>query len=86
MRLTIIPVDNMVYVDGRALPIDCSAVQSNIHAIQWNQNSGWIEYIQPNDGSTLLNQTITELDQTMLSLVDAWELKREEIDNVPEEQ
>ncbi len=51
MRVTIIPCDHMVYVDGTALSVDCSAVADNaapgaaVHAVQWNGSTGWIEYV-----------------------------------------
>ena len=39
MRLTIIRSDNMVYVDGEPLTVDCSSLDPSIHAIQWNVNN-----------------------------------------------
>lgn len=35
MRLTIIKADNTVGIDGAFLPVDCSALPANFHALQW---------------------------------------------------
>ena len=45
MKLTVIPEDNMVVVDGEGLLLDVTA-DANIHAIQWDgvNESGEIEY------------------------------------------
>ena len=51
MKLTIIPSDNTVYIDGMALRVDCSSVADSgapgvaVHAVQWNGSTGWIEYV-----------------------------------------
>tara|TARA_B110000467_G_scaffold80268_1_gene72582 strand:+ start:541 stop:984 length:444 start_codon:yes stop_codon:yes gene_type:complete len=44
-KLTIVPEDNMVVVDGEALVIDV-VVDADIHAIQWDEETqvGTIEY------------------------------------------
>lgn len=44
MRLTIIPSDNVVFVDGKALTVDCSSLDKTIHAVQWDGTSGEVEY------------------------------------------
>lgn len=44
MRVTIIRSDNMVYVNGIPLQVDCSTINPNIRAIQWYNNHGFIEY------------------------------------------
>jgi hypothetical protein len=44
MRLTIIPVDRNVCVDGETLSIDMPAsVPANVHALQWYGDNGAIE-------------------------------------------
>lgn len=49
MILTIVPIDNSVIIDGVGYhDIDMSGMDSKIHAIQWNGDSGTIEY---KDGS-----------------------------------
>lgn len=59
MRLIIIPQDKFISVDGQGLlniEQDLSWIPSNIHAVQWYNTWGEIEY---NDGSP--NQRIEEL-------------------------
>lgn len=48
MYLTIIPIDKAVYVDGEAyLNLDLTTCQIpfNVHALQWYETNGHIEYI-----------------------------------------
>lgn len=69
MRLTIIPSDAIVYVDGITYsPLDMSAVPENVHALQWFDASGVIEY---NDGTP--NENITTLPEWATVCVQEWE-------------
>lgn len=45
MKLTIIPSDNTVYVDGTSYELDLSScnIPNDVHALQWNNNIGEIE-------------------------------------------
>lgn len=56
MRVTIIQNDNAVYVNGRAFTVDLSGFPADIHAVQWRDGAGHIEY---KDGSV---EPITSLD------------------------
>jgi hypothetical protein len=53
MRLTIIPDDSFVSVDGNNThqPLDISNcnIPSNVHALQWFDVKGWIEFNQSVD-------------------------------------
>jgi hypothetical protein len=45
MRLTIIPEDKTVIIEGRSYTgMDLSSIDSNIHAIQWYDTFGIVEY------------------------------------------
>lgn len=55
--LTIIKEDKWVSVDGVGLNLDTVVLPANVHAIQWDGSSGWIEY---NDGTA--NETISSID------------------------
>jgi hypothetical protein len=60
MKLTIIPVDGAVGEDGEFyLKLDLSScnIPVDVHALQWQDTAGWIEYISP----LVQNQEITEL-------------------------
>lgn len=62
MNLTIIPIDGAVYVDGFSYSgLDLAAAPADVHALQWKNNKGWIEFKDNDDGTKSQNQTITEL-------------------------
>lgn len=70
-RLTIIPVDNAVYRDqGYIIDLDLSScgIPDDVHALQWYDTSGWIEYKGPVE-----NQDITELPNWALCCIQVWE-------------
>lgn len=70
MRLTIIPSDQAVYKDGVVYePLDMATVPINVHALQWFDTSGWIEF---KDYSA--NQTISELPEWANTCVQKWEI------------
>lgn len=60
MKLTIIPTDgsvgeNDIFYNG--LDLSSCGIPSNVHALQWQDTAGWIEYNSP----LVENQPITEL-------------------------
>lgn len=69
MRLTIIRSDGAVYVDSVAyLSLDMSAVPEEVHALQWFDGSGWVEFV-----GNVANQDITELPSWANVCVQEWE-------------
>lgn len=66
-RITIIPSDGTVLVDGelKFQPLDLSGcgIPADVHALQWYDTRGWIEFNDDNDPFTPkpANQDITEL-------------------------
>ena len=56
MRLTIIPVDGFVCVDNvsKYQPLDLSScnIPADIHALQWYETKGWIEFSDDGDPFT----------------------------------
>ena len=59
MKLTIIPADGSVGEDGvfyLGLNLSLCAIPADIHALQWQDTAGWIEYNTP-----IPNEPITEL-------------------------
>ena len=59
MKLTIIPVDGSVGEDGKFyndLDLGLCGIPANVHALQWDDVAGWIEFKDP-----VPNQPITEL-------------------------
>lgn len=79
MRLTIIPSDNFVSVDGDGSrqPLDLSVcgIPSEVHALQWFETRGWIEFTDDNDPFTPKppNQEITELPDWANNCVAVWQ-------------
>jgi hypothetical protein len=68
MKLTIIPIDGSVYENNICYSnLIWSGTPLNVHALQWNDNAGWIEF---NDGTP--NENITVLPQWADNAMDAW--------------
>lgn len=69
MRLSIIPVDGTVVSDGVGFSrLSWEGSPANVHALQWENHKGWIEY---NDGQ--LNEAIDSLPLWALNAVSAWD-------------
>lgn len=80
MKLTIIPSDNAVYVDNvmkayAPLPLDLTScnIPTNVHALQWKETAGWIEFEDNPDGTKPANEPITVLPEWALACVGIWE-------------
>jgi hypothetical protein len=71
MRLTVVPSDKMVYVNEVGSgPLEWSGTPVDIHALQWFDTEGWIEYV-----GDVSNQTITELPGWAMNAYQAWAVK-----------
>jgi hypothetical protein len=67
MKITIIPIDGAVYENGICyLNLTWEGTPVNVHALQWQDVAGWIEYT---DGP---NEDITELPQWADNAMAAW--------------
>lgn len=70
--------DNIITINGRTIIVDLSEIPTNIHAVQWDGESGHIERQgQP-------NQAINSLDDFQI-WIDQFERLAYELDNPPEE-
>jgi hypothetical protein len=78
VRITIVCDDNVVLIDGRVIIIDCSSIAATIHAVQWYDTYGEIEYKELERGP----DSISDLSQFQ-SLIDAWTAAAYVIDNPP---
>jgi len=68
MKLTILPVENTVLRDGIPRTVDCTALrEQGIHAIQWNESAGHIEYLDSRPNLPLLSIASYQ------SIIDAWQ-------------
>ena len=76
MRVTIIPSDNLVVVDSvsPSAPLDLTPcnIPNNIHALQWFDTMGWIEFVDRPFDPKEPNQTITELPEWANAAIQAW--------------
>jgi hypothetical protein len=70
MRLTIIPADKAVYKDGISFSgLDLTVVPTNIHALQWHETEGEVEFIgRPKPQ----NEIISELPAWANACIDKW--------------
>ena len=74
MKLTIIPIDGAVYKDNYSYSgLNLSFVPSDVHALQWKDTKGWIEFVDNDDGTKPQNQTITELPNWANTCVTKWD-------------
>lgn len=79
MRLTIIPSDSFVSVDadGSHGPLDLSTcgIPADVHALQWYDTRGWIEFRDDEDPFTpkAPNEDITALPTWAESCVVVWQ-------------
>jgi len=78
MKITIIPIDKMIGIDGEFLSNiqqDFSWIPQNVHAVQWCETWGEIEYT---DGS--LNERIEELG-IYEQAIDTYNNEKQRIEN-----
>lgn len=78
-NLTIVPSDNMVYLNGEGLKIDCSHLPSYIHAVRWNGQAsppfGELEFVPDPAGRKAPNIRFSDLAPYAF-LQDMWENER----------
>jgi hypothetical protein len=72
MKLTIIPVDGSIGKNGvfyLNLDLSLCAIPVDVHALQWQDTAGWIEY----KSALVQNQDITELPAWANACVAKWD-------------
>ena len=76
MKVTIIPSDGFVSVDGQGFnKLDLSFIASEIHAVQWYDTEGEIER-KDSRGRMIANDVITSIEQFQPAL-DAWAVAKQ---------
>jgi hypothetical protein len=85
MRLTIVPADSTVYVDGVSYShLDLSFIPSDIHALQWYDTYGELEFKRSFVNGQIVhpaNEMLTELPEwanTAKTVWDAAKVAKEE--------
>ena len=71
MKLTIIPADGSVGENGvfyNSLDLSSCAIPTDVHALQWQDTAGWIEYNSP----LIQNEPITELPTWANCCITKW--------------
>jgi hypothetical protein len=72
MRVTIIPIDSFMAVDGEGYhAVDLSFMDPNIHALQWYDTEGELE-IKNNRGRVVENRAIDSLEPYAAAF-ESWE-------------
>lgn len=73
MRVTIIPIDGSVSVDGVGFGgLDLSFMAASVHAVQWYDTHGEIEVKDPATGRMVANEVITSIDAFQPAIA-AWQ-------------
>jgi hypothetical protein len=81
MRVTIIPADGFVSVDGEGYgKLDLSFIDASVHAIQWYDTDGEIER-RDERGRVVANEDFADLTPYQAAL-DAWQVAKEEAETV----
>jgi hypothetical protein len=76
MRVTIIPVDGFVSVDGEGYSdLDLTFMAADIHALQWYETDGELE-IEDTRGRVIENRPIDSLEPYQTAL-DAWQTAKD---------
>lgn len=72
MRLTIVPSDKTVIVDGVPREVDCSGFAScqDTHAVQWDGTKGHVEWMQTGEPYKS-NTALSSIDQYQ-EVINAW--------------
>ena len=73
--LTIIKDDKFVDRDGTGVTLDAVVLPDNVHAIQWNGSTGWVEY---NDGTH--NTSLSSIE-SYSTITNDYATKKAEIDS-----
>ena len=81
MKLTIIPSDNTVYVDNWSFSgLDLSFIPANVHALQWKNDLGWIEFVENDDFTKPQNEVINALPEWANTAVARWTAAKEQFE------
>lgn len=73
MKVSIVPPDRVISIDGQSVQLDSLARLDRFHAIHWDGTKGHVEYIQP-DGEFFPNETILTIEPFRRYINEALEL------------
>lgn len=78
-HVTVVPSDHLIFVDGFALCFDFSAPK-NMHALQWHEGSGHIEWTNDNNHSL----TTEDYETHVAPFVSLWEAEKSRLEAAEE--
>lgn len=74
MKLTIIPSDGAIYKDGISYSeLDLSDAPSNVHALQWSGDAGFIEFKTESEFRKPANENIDQLPEWAIAAIGKWD-------------
>lgn len=74
MKITIIPADGAVYKDGACVSnLDLSFAPQDVHALQWLDTKGWVEFKVNENFNKPENKNITSLPEWAEQSLLKWE-------------
>jgi hypothetical protein len=76
MKITIIPLDKTVYQNGISYSnLELINIPTDVSALQFDNenNNGWLEFFENNDGTKANNQLITELPFWAIDAMNKWD-------------
>jgi hypothetical protein len=77
MRLSIIRADGAVYKDSVSYAgLDLSAIPANVHALQWYETEGEVEFVSNPDRTKPQNELISELPAWATTAISKWDEAR----------
>ena len=80
-RITIIVNDKTVSIDGLAKVLPNLVIDSDIHAVQWYENYGEIEFVSTRDGKP--HNEIFEDISRFQDIIDMWESTEIQVPALP---
>lgn len=85
MKVSIVRENNLVVVDGVGIDgLSMDSVAANIHAVQWDGQSGTIEYV-PNEHNEIIVQDITSIEQFQ-TVINEWQVAYDAAHQPPTDQ
>lgn len=75
-HVTIVPADKLIIVNGEALIFDWEPIEENIHAIQYHNDSGHIEYEDASPNMSISNE---DYETKVKPYVDLWQVEKNRI-------
>lgn len=80
MRVTVVPIDNIILVDGFPLQFKFDAPE-NLHALQWDEDKGHLEF-KNGDPNQMLSKD--DYDKYVAHYVEVWKVEKKRLEDEAE--